>query len=201
MGYTLLNWIEVHWVELAGALTGLLYLIFSIRQIIFVWPLSLLSSLMYTWVFFRAGIYANMLLQGYFLVMGVYGWYFWLTGNKKESEKQPEVSLVLRKTGYFLLILLILLFPLLFLLLRQTDSPVPVADAFTTSLSILATWMMARKILEHWLLWLVVDAVSVGMYASQHLYLTAVLYAVYTLMALKGYYEWKKTIPGNSTAL
>jgi nicotinamide mononucleotide transporter len=79
-----------------------------------------------------------------------------------------------------------------FILARYTDSPLPISDSFTTALSITATWMLAKKLIEHWLLWIVVDAVSAGLYFYKELYPTAVLFILYTIMAVVGFVEWKK---------
>jgi nicotinamide mononucleotide transporter len=81
-----------------------------------------------------------------------------------------------------------------YILIHFTDSPLPKADSFTTALSIVATWMLARKILENWLLWIVVDAASAGMYFYKELYPTAILFVVYTVMAVIGYWQWRKTM-------
>ena len=99
------------------------------------------------------------------------------------------------KPGVILGVITILAFAVIgFILDRYTDSPVPYWDAFTTALSFTATWMLARKIIEHWILWVIVDVVSMGLYLYRGLYPTLLLFAIYTIMAVLGYIQWKKTL-------
>jgi len=182
-------------VEIFGAVTGLIYLYFSIRQNIWLWPLGIFTSAVYIYVFFVSKFYADMGLQGYYLVVSIYGWYHWLHGAPGNRSDELPVSRTSRRQWVALLIITLVLFVLIaWVLERFTDSDVPRWDAFTTAASITATWMLARKLLEHWLIWVVVDAVSMGLYIYKGLYPTVGLFAVYTLMAVKGYVEWKKDI-------
>jgi nicotinamide mononucleotide transporter len=186
------RWFLEHWPEIAGTVTSLVYVFFSIRQNLWVWPFSIASSLIYMLVFAKASIYANMALQAYFLLMSIYGWYFWLRGGKEGAALQ--VKPINRKLFVSLIFAAPVLILLLYLILKQTDSPIPVADSFTAGLSILGTWLLARKVLENWLIWIVVDLISVIMYASQQLWPTAGLYTVFVIMAIAGYRQWKKTL-------
>jgi len=162
----------------------------------------------YIWVFFTNKFYADMSLQGYYLVISCLGWYWWARGKKgrmgerenggmEEREKNElEVTRLGLKTGIILAIVFVLLYAIMWLVLtRLTDSPVPARDSFITSLSIVATWMLARKIYEHWFLWIVVNFVSAVLFITRGLYPTAVLYVVYGIMSFAGLIEWKKTIP------
>jgi nicotinamide mononucleotide transporter len=194
MFFSVLSWLLENWVEVLGAVSGVLYLVCSIRQSIFLWPLSIASSLMYMFVFFHSAIYANMILQGYFLVMGIYGWYYWRIGGPRNKAGELPVSVISGRIVIWISLISLILFILLYLILHQTDSPVPALDAFTTALSISATWLLARKIIEQWFLWVIVDLVSVVMYISQSLWLTSILYSLYVVMAIIGYFEWRKTI-------
>ncbi|MFN8207142.1 MAG: nicotinamide riboside transporter PnuC [Bacteroidales bacterium] len=187
-----LNWFPGHWLEIAGTVTSLLYIFFSIRQSLWVWPFSIASSLIYMLVFGKASIYANMALQAYFLIMSIYGWYYWLRGGPVGSGL--KVRSINRKMLTGCLLSGSLLFIMLFYFLKQTNSPVPLGDSFTAALSILGTWLLARKVLENWLIWIVVDLVSAIMYAGQHLWPTAGLYSVFVILAITGYMQWKKTL-------
>jgi len=133
-----------------------------------------------------------MALQAYFLLMSIYGWYFWLKGGPVGSTL--KVQTINRSLLFGLLFAGPVIFSLLFYILQQTNSPVPLADSFTAALSILGTWLLARKVLENWLIWIVVDLVSAIMYASQHLWPTAVLYTVFVIMAIAGYRQWKRNL-------
>ena len=159
-----------------------------------------------------------MSLQVYYLVISILGWYWWTRGSgrraqgaeqgaegkgpeevnvrKGEREKEElQVTRVTLKTGIVLTIVFVLLYLAMWIVLtRLTDSPVPVRDAFITSLSIIATWMLARKIYEHWYLWIVVNFVSAVLFMTRGLYPTVILYIVYGVMSFGGLVEWKKTI-------
>ena len=196
-----LEWLLSNKIELLGAILGILYIGFSIRQNILTWPTGLLASVLYVVVFFQAKLYADMGLQVYYVFISLYGWYFWVKGKKTKRDKKVPV----KRTGprlYLMLsaVSLILYFGILFILLNYTDSDVPIMDAVTTALSIVATWMLARKYIEHWLIWIFVDAFSIGLYAYKGLWATVVLFAVYTVMAALGYVEWKKDYKIEQTA-
>lgn len=198
MAEALTTWLWSNKIELIGALLGLLYIFFSIRQHILTWATGLLTSALYTVVFFQSGFYADMGLQVYYVFISIYGWYFWLKGEKEaaqNSEQQVPVTRinkkVLIKSG--IVTLLIFLF-LIFILRSFTDSTVPVMDSLTTALSIVATWMLAKKYIEHWLIWIFVDFFSAGLYVYKNLWPTVVLFIVYAVMAIVGYLEWKKDL-------
>jgi len=198
MAETLTTWLWSNKIELIGAILGLLYILFSIRQHILTWATGLLTSVLYIVVFFQSGFYADMGLQVYYVFISIYGWYFWLKGEKKaarNSEQQVPVTRikkwVLVKSA--IVTLLIFLF-LIFILKRFTDSTVPVMDSLTTALSITATWMLAKKYIEHWLIWIFVDFFSAGLYVYKNLWPTVVLFIVYAIMAIVGYLEWKKDL-------
>lgn len=146
-------------------------------------------------VFFQSKFYADMSLQFYYLGVSVFGWISWKAG-KPENRKELPVKRTTPLSGVIiLLIALILYFVYYFILTGYTDSPLPKADSFTTALSIVATWMLARKMIEHWWLWIIVDSVSAGLYFYKALYPTAILFVIYTIMAIIGYRQWKKSLP------
>ena len=189
------SWIWANKIEVLGAILGLLYIFFSIRQHILTWPTGLFTSLLYTAVFFQSGFYADMGLQVYYVAISIYGWYYWLKGNKneKDSDGQVPVTGISRRLMLKLIIFTSVIYAvILFILIHFTDSTVPVMDSMTTALSITATWMLAKKYIEHWLIWVFVDLVSAGLYIYKGLWPTVVLFIVYTIMAVLGYLEWKK---------
>jgi nicotinamide mononucleotide transporter len=190
------NWFGDHYIELLGVITSLIYLYFSVRQIIWLWPFGIISSALFIWIFFSSKFYADMGLQVYYLGISAYGWYYWAGGNKDENTAVPVSRLsgslagVLSGTG------LILFFGIVAILKFLTDSDVPWGDGFTTAASIIATWMLARKILEHWLLWIIIDAFAAGLYFYKGLYPSSVLYVIYAIIAVLGYRQWKKDLSG-----
>lgn len=192
------NWVWQNIIELTGALLGFLYIFFSIRQHILTWPTGLFASILYTVVFFRSGFYADMGLQVYYVVISIYGWYYWLKGGKHKAVNQEEQVPVKKVSGRFiiagLLITVIIYLLILIILLNFTDSTVPYMDSLTTALSITATWMLAKKYIEHWLIWVFVDLFSAGLYVYKELWPTVILFLIYTAMAVVGYFEWKKDL-------
>lgn len=189
----MIKWLSGNYIELLGAILGFAYIVFSIRQNILTWPVGLLTSVLYVWVFFDSRLYADMGLQMYYVVISIYGWYEWLYGSKKNGKTELKISRLTLKLGLNLIVISFLIFFLIWFILKNyTDSNVPMADALATALSIVATWMLARKILEHWLVWIFVDAFSIGLFWYKDLLPTVFLFALYTIMAVVGFIEWKK---------
>ena len=199
---TVINWISDKYIEVFGAITGIVYVFLEIRQNIWLWPVGVITSSVYIWVFFTGKFYADMSLQCYYLVISIIGWYWWSEGrgqgdvsSTSHEIKQISVTHITRKTAITLSMVFVLLYTgLWFFLDRLTDSPVKEWDSFITSLSIIATWMLARKIYEHWYLWIIVNFASVVIFVVRGLYPTVVLYAVYGIMSFAGLWEWSKTI-------
>jgi nicotinamide mononucleotide transporter len=196
-------WLQENYIEVFGAITGVIYVLLEIRQNIWLWPLGIITSSVYIWVFFTSKFYADMSLQGYYLVISVLGWYWWTRGRRGEGEKgrRGEENIELRvtrlklRTGIVIAIVFLILFVVMWTVLsRFTDSPVAGWDAFITSLSVVATWMLARKIFEHWYLWVAVNAVSAVVFFSRGLYPTMILYVIYGLMSFIGMIEWRKSL-------
>ncbi len=206
-----------NWLEVFGAITGIIYVFLEIRQNIWLWPVGLVTSAVYIIVFFTTRFYADMSLQGYYLVMSIIGWYWWVRGTgqgaqgsgrraqgeekkngglRDEETEGLQVTRLKTVTGLLLAAVFVLLYSgIWFILSRYTDSPVPEWDSFITSLSVVATWMLARKIYEHWYLWILVNAASVIIFAVRGLYPTVILYAVYLAMSFGGLKVWKKSLP------
>lgn len=188
----MISWLTEHWVEILGLVFSLLYLFFSIRQSILLWPMGIISAMLYMVVFYQSKFYADMGLNGYYFFISIYGWVLW---TKRKGGEGLPVSGIRLKQGLVLLTFTAVIFAATGIILdRLTDSPVPYWDAFTTALSFTATWMLARKIIEHWILWVIIDVVSMALYLYRGLYPTLVLFAVYTVMAVFGYLQWKKTL-------
>lgn len=197
-----MNWNQYDLIEIFGAVTGIIYVFLEIRQNIWLWPVGIITSAVYIWVFFTHKFYADMSLQCYYLVISVLGWYWWLgKGRKKLNSQELKAGEELHVTRIKLRMSVILTFVFIFLygvmwlvLSNLTDSPVPEWDSFITSLSIVATWMLARKIYEHWYLWIVVNTASAVIFFIRGLQPTVILYIVYGVMSFAGLVEWKKSL-------
>lgn len=176
--------------EYFGAFSGLLYLFLEIRQHRAMWIVGILTSLFYIFVFFFSKIYADMGLNVYYVAISIYGFRQWTQGTKQEEILYRTLT---PRLFAGVLLAIAALFALLHnILYRFTDSPIPVGDAFTTAVGIVATWMVARRIIEHWIFWIVANGVSVWLYYQRGLYPTLFLYICYTILAAVGWYTWKK---------
>lgn len=191
-----LTWVTGNWIEISGAVISVIYLYFSYRQIIWLWPFGLLSALFYIWIYYDSGFYADMSLQLYYVFISIYGWYHWNKGKNGSGEKNTlKISRLGRNTALILTGIFLVIWVIIYVVLENfTNSMVPVMDALTTAGSIIATWMLARKILEHWLVWVIVDAISLGLYLYKELYATSVLFLIYTIVAVAGYYAWRNDL-------
>lgn len=184
-------WSVIEWF---GVITGFIYLWYEFRQSAIMWFVSIINAATYVFVYAWAKLYADMAFYIYNFVISFYGLYKWqrnLAGDGKpqgiEYQHFSRRSLVLMSAAT------VAAFCIIYILLRDlTDSPNPAFDAFTTSLSIVGAVMTAQRIIEHWIIWIVVDAASIILYYIRGLYPTMLLFAVYTAIALWGYFYWKK---------
>lgn len=179
--------------EVVGVVTGILGVWLTTRQKIWCWPVGLVSVTAFIVVFFRAKLYAAMGLQFVYVGLVGYGWYAWLKsgpghGYLLVSRVPQRILAVVGAAGTVAALVIG------FLLGRQTDEALPYLDGFTTSFSLVAQWMQARKHLENWLVWVVVDLVYISMSLTQGLTLTAGLYVIYVGLALVGYRDWRRSM-------
>ena len=190
------TWVIEQYFEIIAAGLGFIAIFLQIKQNVWYWLVSIIMVSMYIYIYIDARLYADMSLQVYYLIISFYGWYMWLYGEKLNDHKtQLSVSTISQNLLVILTsISIVLFFIIAWILLQFTNSDVPYWDSFTTSLSFVATWMLARKKIENWLIWIVVDAASVGIYLYKELYPTAVLFLFLTLLAFVGYSKWKKDL-------
>ena len=151
----------------------------------------------YIFIYYQAGLYADFGINIYYLLIALYGWIAWKTGFTLfgKNKKSGELPIVHTPKRAWLQIIIAYIAAQLFItyiLINYTDSTVPIADSFTTALSIVGMWMLARKYIEQWWVWCIVDVASTALYIHKELYLTATLYAVYAIIAIFGYLKWKK---------
>lgn len=190
----MINYIYSHYIEILGSILSVIYLYLSIKQKVSLWIFGFMCSALYIVVFFQSKFYADMTLQFYYLGVSIYGWFSWKEKAKQTGKELPIKKTNLRNVLILLPITIIVLFLYYYVLKNHTDSPLPFADSFTTALSITATWMLAKKMIEHWILWIIVDSVSAGLYFYKELYPTTVLFVIYTIMAVIGWIQWRKDL-------
>ena len=184
----------LEWSPLEGiaAVFGVVSVYLSTRQNIWSWPTAIVNVGLYTIVFYQGRLYGQMGLQPIYLALSAYGWYQWLHGGAQRSElRVTRASPRLLAT---LAVLNLAAWIALAAILRRTDAALPWLDALLATTSLVAQWMMTRKILENWVLWIAVDLVYVPMFISQGLYATAMLYAAFLGLALMGVVEWRRSI-------
>jgi nicotinamide mononucleotide transporter len=187
------QWVINSWVENLAVLTGIIYIFLSVKQRVSCWFFGIASSVLYFFVFFQSQIYADMLLQVYYVLVGIYGWIHWAGVDASKSMISLPITRVSKRNRlYLLLITCFMMVGIAQFLIYFTDSPVPWLDALTTSLSITATWMLARKVLEHWIIWVIVDLIYIGLFYYRGLFPSILLFLVYTALAVVGYFEWIK---------
>lgn len=179
--------------EIIAALFGVVSVFLSVRQNIWSWPTAIVNVGLYIVVFYETKLYADTGLQVVYVVLNAYGWYHWLYGGKNRTEL--PVTRTGAKTGLILAGIVAAGAILIGTLLsRNTDAALPYVDALTTSTSLAAQWMMTRKLLENWIVWVAVDVVYIGMYINKSLHVTAVLYFIFLVLSAVGYFQWRRSL-------
>jgi nicotinamide mononucleotide transporter len=177
--------------ELAAVVLGIAYLLLAMRESQWCWYAAFASTAIFLFIFWDVSLLMESALQLYYLVMAVYGWWQWQGGGTHDTTLQisswawPQHCCALGAVLVATLVSGILL-------REHSTAALPFLDSFTTWGSILTTWMVARKVLENWLYWLVIDAVSIFLYLDRALYLTALLFAAYLVIVVFGYRTWLK---------
>ena len=190
-------------IEYIGVAIGFAYLILEYKASFWLWPMGILMSLFYIVIFFQSKFYADAGIYAYYLGANLYGLVEWRRNSQKTSEETIEMPITHTPKSKILPLTLIgiAIWAALWLLLSHlTDSPVPFGDSFTTALSVVAMYLLAKKHIEHWWLWVVVNLISTALYAWKGLYAMTGFFAFYTLIAAMGYFKWKKEMRGQATA-
>lgn len=175
-------------IECIAVFFSVAYVLLAARESIWCWLAATISVLLYAYICFEAKLYAETYLQLFYLIMAGYGYLNW-----KENDEALMIS-KLSITKHLILIFIgaIITFMIGFYLTTYTNSQMPIVDSFTTVFSIIATFMVTKKIIENWLYWIIIDAVSVYLYYSRDLHLTSILFLAYTIVAIVAYFSWQK---------
>lgn len=184
-------------VEYLGAALALLYLLLAMKESWWCWPAAIVSSFLYFLVFFEVKLYTEALLQIFYALMAIFGWTKWrpdACGNVLEKIKVWPLALHL-KFGAFTIALTL---PIAFLLYKYTDAALPWVDAPLTTFSILTTYLVAIKVLGNWIYWIVIDAISIVVYAYKGLHVSALLFLIYTVLAYIGWRRWRREYYGTN---
>lgn len=208
-----MNWLDINYiafellgyplsyVELLGTVFGMLSVVLAARGHILTWPLGIVNEFFFFLLFYQVHLYSDMLLQVYFFVLTVYGWYHW---NQQKTEDKVLVlsrkgrlswALVVMVSSLLLGVFVTSLYDQLHLLFpgwHAAPPAYPWADAFTTMASVVATVLLARRYLETWVLWVLVDIVSIVLYLLKGIHLVAIEYGIFLLIASAGWYHWNQ---------
>ena len=181
------NW---SWIETFAVAFSISYVVLAAKGNIWCWFFAILSVSIYIFLCYEAKLFAETILQIFYLIMAFIGYFTWNNSNEKFTAKQLSIS------NHILIILsgAIITFLIGFYLATYTEAKMPIIDSFTTCFSIIATFLVVKKILENWIYWIIIDLVSIYIYFSRDLHLTSLLFLVYTVIAIIGYFNWKKKL-------
>lgn len=181
--------------EIAAVGLAVVYLLLAIRQSRWCWPAAIASAFIYLFIMFGARLYMQSVLQLFYIAMAVYGWVCWRQGGA--GDDLPVISWSARDHVRPVLIIVGSGAILGALMLQYTDAAAPWLDALAASGAVVTTWMVARKILQNWIYWFVIDLGLAWLYASQGLWLTALLFLAYLVLIIVGYRSWRESMPGH----
>ncbi|NOR20821.1 MAG: nicotinamide riboside transporter PnuC [Xanthomonadales bacterium] len=186
--------------ELIAVVLAITYLLLAIRENVWCWLFAFTSTAIYTLLFWDVSLFMDSALNVYYMAMAVFGWYQWTRGGTNGDRHSNVLSVQTMSGKQHALVISLTTFLSLvsgFLLSEHSTAAWPYIDSFTTWASVIATYLVARKYLQNWLYWIVIDAVSVPLYIERGLYMTALLFVAYIVMAYVGYISWRKTLHGN----
>lgn len=176
--------------ETAAVMLAIAYLVLAIHQNILCWAAGMISALIFMVIFYSALLYMQSALQIFYVGMAIYGWYQWRYAGDEGTGVRIHTLTIVRHIQVIAGISTTAL--LLGWIMSRTDTPFPYAEAFITVAAVATTFMVARKVLEHWLYWLVIDSIAVYLYVARELYLTALLFVFYLVMAVIGFRRWRR---------
>ncbi|MBB6050034.1 nicotinamide riboside transporter PnuC [Armatimonas rosea] len=179
--------------EIVATVFGLLSVALTVRQNIWCWPTGLVQVVLYIFIFYQAKLYSDSILQVLYVVFQFYGWWHWLHGGR-ERTSAPVTRLRPQALSGWIVVGIIGSLLWGSVMARFTDAALPYPDAFVVVLSLVAQWLLTRKVLESWHFWIAVDVLAIGVYALKRLYLTSGLYAVFLVLAVLGLLAWKKEL-------
>ena len=185
--------INLSLIEIIAVFFSIIYVVLAAKESIWCWAAALISVSIYIYICFQAQLYAETGLQFFYFIMAIYGYFSWKKNNSLLRINELAIS------NHILIMILgsLLTFLLGFYLSVYTDSQLPIVDSFTTVFSIIATYMVVKKILSNWLYFIIIDAVSIYLYFSRDLHMTALLFSIYTIIAIIGYWKWSQLITDN----
>jgi len=181
------------WPEFIAVVTGIASVIFSRKENILVYPVGMISTGIFVWLYILHGLYADASVNFYYTVMSIIGWYMW--SRKTNGKSALRITASSKKDWINSLVFFSICWTVLYLLLsRFTDSTVPVADSFTSAAAFTGMWLMNKKKLENWTWWIITNLASIPLNFYKHLVFTSFQYLVFLILAIMGYITWRKKI-------
>lgn len=196
------HYITLPFLEIIAVITSLVYVILAAKKNIWCWPAAFISTVIYTFLFYKFYLWMDSLLQVYYMGMAFYGWYCWNKNIENPDTSNVQINNIQLKTyGVKTHIISILLLSIVSLVIgyimdKYTPTDFPYLDSATTVFAVFSTVLVAQKVVENWLYWIVIDAVSIYLYVEKGLTPTAFLFGVFILIAAYGYYMWRKEYLG-----
>jgi nicotinamide mononucleotide transporter len=185
------------YIEVLGTVVGLIYLWQEYNASIYLWITSIIMPAIYLYIYYNAGLYADFGINVYYLIIALYGWLAWRYNftirGKAGNNKELTISHIKGHTAIKLTLIFLVSWGIIWFILKLfTNSNVPISDSFTTALGIIGMYMLARKYIEQWWVWLIADLACSILYVYKELYFTAVLYFIYAIITIFGYRKWKE---------
>lgn len=190
--------------EVTAVIFALAYVLLAVRENVLCWLFAFLSTALYTVLFWNVSLLMEAALNVYYMAMAVYGWYQWTRGGSNGDDRPHALAVrSMRVSQHALVIISITGFSLVsgYLLTEHSTAARPYIDSFTTWASVVTTYLVARKYLQNWLYWIIIDAVSIFLYIDRGLNLTALLFVAYVFIAMVGYFKWREHLRNNGHAV
>lgn len=178
-------------IEIIAVVFSLACIWLAVKKHVLNWPMGIIGVSAYMILFYKEKLYADMLLQLVFIAQGCYGWYNWI--KKKENDEELKVTyLSFKQRAFYCTFILFISAAWSYALRNYTDASSPYVDAFVATISLIANWLMARKNIENWILWILADIIYVVLFWYKELYLSSGIYAVFLILSIKGLIDWSK---------
>ncbi|MDO1444733.1 nicotinamide riboside transporter PnuC [Rhodocytophaga aerolata] len=189
----IIHYIGQNWLEIAGVITGFICVYLNAKENIWGWPLGIISCFLYIFIMYNARFYADMWLQVVYVFLNAYGWYQWLYGGENQTElKVTNASR--QQLGVLLPVGVLATGAAYYYFSTFTDAAQPFWDSFNTAFSLVAVYLQAKKKLESWILWIMVDIIYIPLFFFRGLHLTSLLYIAYLVLATMGYILWRRSM-------
>jgi nicotinamide mononucleotide transporter len=178
--------------EVAAMLTGIAGVWLTVKKNIWCFPVGIINVSLYAWLFYSPSVklYADALLQCIYILLLFYGWFNWKKNSRVDYVRKIHLSTLWKISAIIILSGVVLAL----FLQKNTDASLPWMDSFLTCVSLAAQWMIARKYIENWIIWIIADIIYIPLYIQKELPLTAILYAIFLFLAVKGHFEWKRKL-------